>query len=158
LNEEAEECRETVGKPRVRGGAMDESRKELSQVLAELREEVGRWEDSPYHLAEEDLFDLKRFLEDRGRQDLVEWLESVHGRPLNRTFWERLLPYRRLHKMRVLLQEKEEERQKEQARYLRAFLEYQEELGLFLERLREEAPPRPPRLRIVPKETSPEDG
>ncbi|MBC7360439.1 MAG: hypothetical protein H5U10_18070 [Desulfacinum sp.] len=137
---------------------MDESLKEMPQLLADLREEVGRWEDSPYHLAEEDLFDLERFLEDRGRKDLARRLESVHGRPLNRAFWGRLLPYRRLRKARALLQEREEERKKERARYLRAFLEYQEELGLFLERLREEAPPRPPRLRIVPKETSPEDG
>ncbi len=31
-----------------------------------LREEVAAWETSPYFLPEEELFDLERFLKDRG--------------------------------------------------------------------------------------------
>ncbi|SMC24176.1 hypothetical protein SAMN02746041_01956 [Desulfacinum hydrothermale DSM 13146] len=136
---------------------MNASDRDLEQLLAELQKEVGRWEDSQYHVAEEDLFDLKRFLLDRGRQDLVSTLESLYGTPLNRAFWGRLLPYRRLRRVRLELAARQQEQREHQARFLRSYVEFQRELALFLDRLeREEETPRPA-LRIVSDDPSPEE-
>ncbi len=96
-----------------------EENERLRRIMDKLRDAVSDWEASPYYLAEEELFDLERFLRDHEADDVREAMEAAYGRPLNRSFWPSLIAYHRLKRVRGAL--KEEEALHEEKR--RAFLE-----------------------------------
>ncbi|ROR01587.1 hypothetical protein [Desulfosoma caldarium] len=112
-----------------------------------LQEEVAAWEASPYYLAEDELFDLERFLKDRGADDLCLQLEQVYGRPLNISFWKTLLPYHKLRRLRLKIRQDEAEHDRKRALYLESVNEARRTLRELLEMLAEEE--KKPRLHLV---------
>ena len=89
------------------------------ELIEKLTRAVAEWEDSPYYLKEEELFDLERFLLDHHAHRLKLELERSHGRPLNKTFWASSLAYQRLKRAREevkILDADQESRRQEYAR------------------------------------------
>ena len=123
---------------------MDEKgRKEAEGVLSELTAEVARWEASPYHIPEEELFDIERFLEDRGAGALRAELERAFGTPLNRRFFSALLPYAKLRRARREVVEDDRLHDEKRRRFFAAI---EEERRALAEAARAAA--RPP-LRVI---------
>lgn len=112
-----------------------------------LQEEVAAWEASPYFLPEDELFDLERFLKDRGAEDLCLQLEEVYGRPLNVSFWKTLLPYHKLRRLRLEIRQDEAEHDRKRALYLESVHEARRTLRELLKMLAQEE--KKPRLRLV---------
>jgi hypothetical protein len=112
-----------------------------------LREEVAAWEASPYFLPEEELFDLERFLKDKGAEDLCLRLEQTFGRPLNASFWRTLLPYHKLRRVRLEIRREEAEHDRKRALYLESVKEAHRALRDLLELLAEDE--KKPSLRLV---------
>lgn len=112
-----------------------------------LQEEVAAWEASPYFLPEEELFDVERFLKDRGAEDLCGQLEEVYGRPLNVCFWKTLLSYHKLRRLRLEIRKEEAEHDRKRALYLESVQEARRSLQELLAMLAEED--KKPHLRLV---------
>lgn len=126
-----------------------ESRQRGDRTLLEaLREEVSAWETSAYFLPEEELFDLERFLKDRGAEDLCRRLEETFGRPLNASFWQTLLPYHKLRRVRMEIRKEEAEHDRKRALYVESVREAQRAYRELLELMAEEG--KRPSLRVVP--------
>lgn len=121
-------------------------RKERSLFEA-LREEVAAWESSPYFLPEEELFDLERFLKERGAEALCRRLEEAFGRPLNASFWRTLLPYHKLRRVRLEIRQEEAEHDRKRALYVESVKEAQRALRELVELMA--AAETKPVLRIV---------
>ncbi len=117
-------------------------------LLEALREEVAAWENSAYFVPDEELFDLERFLKDRGADDLCRRLEETFGRPLNASFWQTLLPYHKLRRVRMEIRKEEAEHDRKRALYMESVREARRALREFLELMAEEG--KRPSLRIVP--------
>ena len=66
---------------------------DTGDLLEKLGQAVAEWEDSPYYLQEEELFDLERFLLDHQAHDFKIELERTYGKPLNKEFWTSSLAY-----------------------------------------------------------------
>ena len=90
---------------------------ELLQVLFMA---VGEWEDSPYYLPRDELFDLERFLTDHHALKLKAELESLYGTPLNQRFWSSFLGYHRLKRARDEIKEQEDQQGEKRQEYLQA--------------------------------------
>ncbi len=116
-------------------------------LLKALQEEVAAWETSPYYLPDQELFDLERFLKDRGAEALVLQLEQVYGRPLNLSFWKTLLPYHKLRRVRLEIKKEEAEHDRKRALYLESVREAQQALRNLLEMLSDAE--KKPFLRLV---------
>ena len=69
-------------------------------LLEKLSRSVAEWEDSPYYLEEEELFDIERFLLDHRADEFRTELERTYGKPLNKKFWSSSLAYQRLKRAR----------------------------------------------------------
>ncbi|MGD8995909.1 MAG: hypothetical protein PVH34_11890, partial [Syntrophobacterales bacterium] len=68
---------------------------DIEELLEKLTEAVADWEDSPYYLKDEELFDLERFLLDQDASEFKTKLEKIYGQPLNEKFWSSSLAYQR---------------------------------------------------------------
>ncbi|MEJ5348523.1 MAG: hypothetical protein WHS46_07520 [Desulfosoma sp.] len=118
-----------------------------------LQEEVAAWETSPYYLPDQEIFDLERFLKDRGAEALVLQLEQVYGRPLNTSFWKTLLPYHKLRRVRLELKKEEAEHERKRVLYMESVREAQQGIRNLLEMLADAE--KKPLLRLVhPSEPS----
>lgn len=120
---------------------------DASSLFKALQEEVAAWEASPYYVPEDELFDLERFLKDRGAEELCVQLEEIYGRPLNVSFWKTLLPYHKLRRVRSELKKEEAEHHRKRALYLESVREARQSLRDLLEMLAEEE--KKPHLRLV---------
>jgi len=98
-------------------GSKPMSRQEL---LGRLSEAIAAWETSPYYLADEELFDLERFLADHAAEDLLRELEQTYGRPLNQKFWSSSLAYHKLKKARQLVKQQDASQDEKRRQYLEA--------------------------------------
>ena len=90
---------------------------ELLQVLFKAVEE---WEDSPYYLAQDEMFDLDRFLTDHHALKLKAELEGLYGTPLNRKFWSSFLGYHRLKRAREEIKAQETSQDQKRRQYVQA--------------------------------------
>lgn len=118
------------------------------ELFALLAREIGEWEHSRYYLAEEELFDLERFLTEHQALELKAELEREFGVPLNRNFWASSLRYWRLRQARkeVKLQEAEQDRKRRD--YLRAEVEGKRAWQEWLKKLR--VTERRGRFKVIP--------
>jgi hypothetical protein len=94
---------------------------DTEELLEKLSQAVAEWENSPYYLKEEELFDLERFLLDHRAYEFKVELERTYGKPLNKEFWTSSLAYRRLKRAREevkALDADQESRRQEYARSL----------------------------------------
>ncbi len=66
------------------------------EFLKRLSEAIDQWENSPYYLPDEELFDLETFLVDHRAGHFKTELEIIYGTPLNHNFWSSFLAYHRL--------------------------------------------------------------
>ena len=87
------------------------------ELFEKLAFEVAEWEHSPYYLAEEELFDLERFLLDHHAHAFKEELEETYGRPLNEKFWSRSLAYQRLKRTREVVKEMDAEQERKRVEF-----------------------------------------
>ena len=90
------------------------------ELFDKLAHEVAEWEYSPYYLAEEELFDLERFLLDHHAHALKEELEETYGRPLNEKFWSGSLAYQRLKRTREVVKEMDAEQERKRAEFVQS--------------------------------------
>ncbi|SFM93471.1 hypothetical protein [Thermodesulforhabdus norvegica] len=96
----------------------------LEELLKSLSEEVALWEMSRYYIREKELFDIERFLSERGAHELMSLLEEKYGSPLNEKFWSSFLVYHKLKKLREEIKREEELHEEKRRRYLQALEEY----------------------------------
>ena len=90
------------------------------QLLHQLSQAIGEWENSPYYIVDEEMFDLERFLLDHDARELKLELESIYGTPLNQKFWSSFLAYHRLKRARQEIKEQDEHQEEKRQRYLQA--------------------------------------
>jgi len=102
-------------------------------LFQKLRDEVALWEGSQYYLADKELFDIERFLDDHGASDIREELERIYGSPLNEKFWGSFLAYHRLKKAREEIKAEEKQQEEKRRRYLEAIKAYQEAWNEWIE-------------------------
>jgi len=121
---------------------------DYQELFALLASAIGEWEHSRYYLADEELFDLERFLIEHHALELKAELEREFGVPLNRTFWASSLKYWRLRQAReeVKLQEAEQDRKRRD--YLRADVEGKRAWQEWLKKLR--VTERRRRFKVIP--------
>lgn len=96
----------------------------MEELLKSLSEEVSLWEMSRYYIREKELFDIERFLTERGAHELKSLLEEKYGLPLNEKFWSSFLVYHKLKKLREEIKREEELHEEKRRRYLKALEEY----------------------------------
>jgi len=97
----------------------------MEELLDKLKDEVARWEDSPYYVRDQELFDLEQFLLDYQAHPLKEELEERYGVPLNTQFWTSSLNYHRLKRAREPIKKQENEQEQKRQQYLEAQLRQQ---------------------------------
>jgi hypothetical protein len=102
-------------------------------LFQKLRDEVALWEGSQYYIADKELFDIERFLDDHGASDIREELERIYGSPLNEKFWGSFLAYHRLKKAREEIKTEEKQQEEKRRRYLEAVKAYQEAWNEWIE-------------------------
>lgn len=102
-------------------------------LFQKLRDEVALWEGSQYYIADKELFDIERFLDDHGASDIKEELERIYGSPLNEKFWGSFLAYHRLKKAREEIKTEEKQQEEKRRRYLEAVKAYQEAWNEWIE-------------------------
>lgn len=118
------------------------------ELFKRLRDEVALWEGSQYYIADKELFDIERFLDDHGAGDVKEELRRLYGTPLNEKFWRSFLAYHRLRKAREEIKEDEKQQEERRRRYLEAVRAYQEAWNEWIEAwVREE---RKKEWKIIP--------
>ena len=118
------------------------------EIIEKLAFEVAEWEHSPYYLADEELFDLERFLLDHHAHALKEELEETYGRPLNERFWSGSLAYQRLKRTREVVKEMDAEQERKRVEFAQSLEENQKSRQQLLRELR--ASQRRSQLRVIP--------
>jgi len=118
------------------------------ELFEKLAFEVAEWEYSTYYLADEELFDLERFLLDHHAHAFKEELEETYGRPLNEKFWSRSLAYQRLRRTRVVVKEMDAEQERKRVEYAQSLEENKKTRQQLLRELR--ASQRRSQLRVIP--------
>jgi hypothetical protein len=118
------------------------------ELFEKLAFEVAEWEYSTYYLADEELFDLERFLLDHHAHAFKEELEETYGRPLNEKFWSRSLAYQRLKRTRVVVKEMDAEQERKRVDYAQSLVENKKTRQQLLRELR--ASQRRSQLRVIP--------
>jgi len=118
------------------------------ELFEKLAFEVAEWESSPYYLAEEELFDLERFLLDYHAHAFKEELEETYGRPLNEKFWSRSLAYQRLKRTREVVKEMDAEQERKREEFAESLVENKKAREQLLRDLR--ASQRRKQLRVIP--------
>jgi hypothetical protein len=118
------------------------------ELFEKLAFEVAEWEYSPYYLAEEELFDLERFLLDHHAHAFKEELEETYGRPLNEKFWSRSLAYQRLKRTRKVVKEMDEDQERKRVEFAQSLEENRKTREQLLKEL--QASQRRSRLRVIP--------
>jgi hypothetical protein len=117
------------------------------ELFEKLAFEVAEWEYSTYYLADEELFDLERFLLDHHAHAFKEELEETYGRPLNEKFWSRSLAYQRLKRTRVVVKEMDAEQERKRVDYAQSLEENKKTRQQLLRELR--ASQRRSQLRVI---------
>jgi hypothetical protein len=105
-------------------------------LLEKLSQEVADWEDSPYYLKDEELFDLEKFLLDHDAKVFKAELEKNYGQPLNEKFWSSSLAYQRLKRARAVVKDQDDVQEKKRQDYARALKEGQKEWQQWLKEIR----------------------
>jgi hypothetical protein len=105
-------------------------------LLEKLSQAVADWEDSPYYLQDEELFDLERFLLDHDANAFKAELEKTYGQPLNEKFWSSSLAYQRLKRAREVVKNQDDDQEKKRQHYARAVAEGQKEWQQWLKEIR----------------------
>ena len=105
-------------------------------LLEKLTQAVADWEDSPYYLQDEELFDLERFLLDHDANAFKAELEKIYGQPLNEKFWSSSLAYHRLRRAREVVKDQDDVQEKKRQNYARAVEEGQKEWRQWLKEIR----------------------
>jgi hypothetical protein len=118
------------------------------ELFEKLAFEVAEWEYSPYYLAEEELFDLERFLLDHHAHAFKEELEETYGRPLNEKFWSRSLAYQRLKRTRKVVKKMDAEQERKRVEFAQSLEENRKTREQLLKELK--ASQRRSRLRVIP--------
>jgi hypothetical protein len=118
------------------------------ELFEKLAFEVAEWEYSPYYLADEELFDLERFLLDHHAHAFKEELEEIYGRPLNEKFWARSLGYQRLKRTREVVKEMDGEQERKRQEFADSLVENKKSREQLLRELR--ASQRRSQLRVIP--------
>ena len=118
------------------------------ELFEKLAFEVAEWEYSPYYLADEELFDLERFLLDHHAHAFKEELEETYGRPLNEKFWSGSLAYQRLKRTREAVKEMDVEQEKKRVEFAESLAENKKAREQLLRDLR--ASQRRGQLRVIP--------
>jgi hypothetical protein len=93
---------------------------DYQEVFERLAEAIADWEDSPYYLGEEELFDLERFLVDHDATELIGELEKTYGQPLNKNFWSSSLNYQKLKRARQEVKAQEVLQEEKRQAFLQA--------------------------------------
>ena len=93
---------------------------DLEDLFDRLAKEIAEWEDSPYYLEDEELFDLERFLLDHQAEKLKKELERGYGKPLNNKFWSSSLAYQRLKLARKAVKGLDIDQEKRREEYAQA--------------------------------------
>jgi hypothetical protein len=106
------------------------------ELLEKLTQAVADWEDSPYYLKDEELFDLERFLLDHDANTFKAELEKTYGQPLNEKFWSSSLAYQRLKRAREVVKDQDDLQEKKRQDYARAIAEGQKEWRQWLKEIR----------------------
>ncbi len=109
---------------------------DIEALLEKLTQEVADWEDSPYYLKNEELFDLERFLLDHDANAFKAELEKTYGQPLNEKFWSSSLAYQRLKRAREIVKNQDDAQEKKRQDYARAVEEGQKEWRQWLKEIR----------------------
>ena len=118
------------------------------ELIEKLAFEVAEWEYSPYYLADEELFDLERFLLDHHAHALKEELEQTYGRPLNEKFWAGSLAYQRLKRTREVVKEMDAEQERKREEFAESLVENKKAREQLLREFR--ASQRRTQLRVIP--------
>ncbi len=118
------------------------------ELFEKLAFEVAEWEYSPYYLADEELFDLERFLLDHHAHAFKEELEETYGRPLNEKFWSGSLGYQRLKRTREVVKEMDTEQERKREEFAQSLVENKKAREQLLRELR--ASQRRTQLRVIP--------
>jgi len=118
------------------------------ELIEKLAFEVAEWEYSPYYLADEELFDLERFLLDHYAHALKEELEQTYGRPLNEKFWAGSLAYQRLKRTREVVKEMDAEQERKREEFTESLVENKKAREQLLRDLR--ASQRRSQIRVIP--------
>ena len=90
---------------------------DTEELLEKLSQAVADWEDSPYYLKDEELFDLERFLLDHDANAFKAELEKIYGQPLNETFWSSSLAYQRLKRARAVVKDLDDNQERKRQDY-----------------------------------------
>jgi hypothetical protein len=93
---------------------------DTEELLEKLTQAIADWEDSPYYLADRELFDLEGFLLDHHAHALKEELERTYGQPLNEKFWSASLSYQRLKQAREVVKEQDAEQERKRVEFAQA--------------------------------------
>ena len=109
---------------------------DIEELLEKLTHAVADWEDSPYYLKDDELFDLERFLLDHDASKFKTELEKIYGQPLNEKFWSSSLAYQRLKRTRAVVKDQDDLQEKKRQDYARAVEEGQKEWQLWLKEIR----------------------
>ncbi len=118
------------------------------ELFTLLAREIGEWEHSRYYLADEELFDLERFLSEHQALELKAELEREFGVPLNRNFWVSSFKYWRLRQAREEVKSQEEEQDRKRRDYLRGEAEGKRAWQEWLRELR--VSERRRRFKVIP--------
>ena len=109
---------------------------EPEELLEKLTQAVADWEDSPYYLKDEELFDLERFLLDHDASAFKAELEKTYGQPLNEKFWSSSLAYQRLKRARAVVKDQDDVQEKKRQDYARAVEEGKKEWQHWLQEIK----------------------
>lgn len=93
---------------------------DYQELMSRLNQAISDWENSPYYLSDEELFDLERFLTDHGAEELKAELKKIYGTPLNEKFWSSSIAYQRLRRVREELKAQEAQQEEKRKQYLEA--------------------------------------
>jgi hypothetical protein len=104
---------------------IDSRESDYQEVFRKLAAAVADWEVSPYYLADEELFDLERFMVDHEVPELIGELEKTYGKPLNKSFWASSLAYQRLKRARQEVKVQEAVQEEKRQAFLQAVEEGQ---------------------------------
>ena len=109
---------------------------DTEELFEKLSQAVADWEDSPYYLKDEELFDLERFLLDHDASAFKAELEKIYGQPLNEKFWSSSLAYQRLKRARDVVKDLDDNQERKRQDYARAVEQGQKEWQQWLKEIR----------------------
>ena len=121
---------------------------DIEALLEKLTQEVADWEDSPYYMKNEELFDLERFLLDHNAEAFKAELEKTYGQPLNEKFWSTSLAYQRLKRAREVVKDQDELQEKKQQDYAQALEKGKKEWREWLKEI--QSSQRRAQLKVIP--------